>query len=55
MLPEMTTESLARKLIRKLNLECVRIIGNPQANVRKVNLPFHIFDDDNELITKIDK
>lgn len=54
-IPEVIAKNLAKKMIENLHLEGARIIGDPQAKVRKIEIPFHIFGDANDLITEMDK
>lgn len=54
-IPETTTEELAQYLIRKFNLNGVKILGNKDSKVRKVRIPFHVFGDVNDLITEVDQ
>lgn len=55
-LPETTAKDLANDMIKKLNLEGARIIGDPETKIRKVRIPsFHIFGDANDQITEMDR
>lgn len=54
-IPETTATDLANYLIKKMNLNGTRIIGKTDAKVSKVMIPFHVFGNANDDITKMDK
>lgn len=54
-IPQTTAKDLANFLIQKMNLNGTRIIGNPNAKVSKVTIPFHIFGDAKDDITDMDQ
>ena len=47
---EMTVKDLSKFLIERLNLNGVRIYGNPNRKVEKIRIAMHIFGDANEYI-----
>lgn len=53
-IPQTTAKNLAQYLIRKMNLTGTRIIGNPDALVSRVCIPFHVFGNANEDIKNMD-
>lgn len=54
-LPQMKASDLAQFLINKMNLRGTRIIGNPDAVVSNVCIPFHVFGNANDDIREMDK
>lgn len=54
-IPETTAEKLAKFLINRMNLRGTRIIGNPQAKVSHISIPFHVFGNANEDIVRMDE
>lgn len=54
-LPQTTVKDLAKFLIKKMNLRGTRIIGNTNASVSNITVPFHVFGNANEDITRMDE
>ncbi|SFK20840.1 Putative GTP cyclohydrolase 1 type 2, NIF3 family [Marinilactibacillus piezotolerans] len=53
-IPEIRAKNLVKKMIQCLNLKGGRIIGNPEAKIRRIEIPFHIFGNANDEIIKMD-
>lgn len=54
-IPEISAGELAAFLIERLNLNGVRLIGNPDRMVSRISVPFHVFGDANYAITLADQ
>lgn len=55
LLPEMSAEDVAKHLVEKLNLNGLRLIGDPQTKISKLHIPLHVMGDDNDKITYAEK
>ena len=54
-IPETTVSDLANYLVDTLNLNGVKIIGNPNHKIKNICIPMHVFGDANDLIEEADK
>ncbi|NLC96328.1 MAG: hypothetical protein GX675_02010 [Erysipelotrichaceae bacterium] len=54
-IPQISANNLAKHLIKKLGLNGLRLIGNNNAQISKVQIPLHMFGDDNDKIRFMDE
>ena len=56
-IPETTLENLAKDILKRLNLDGTRIVGDPQMKVKRVCLAAHFFggDGDRECLVQMEK
>lgn len=54
-LPETTAKNLAEYIIRKLNLNGIKILGDRNTKIKKVKIPMHVLGNDRDLIEESEK
>ena len=54
-IPETTVEELAEFLVKKLNLNGVKVIGNLDKKISRISVPYHVLGDANYAITLADE
>ncbi len=54
-IPAVSADIIAAQIIEKFQLEGLKIVGNLKTNVHRILFAAHIFGNDNELITQVDK
>ena len=54
-IPETTVKELARSLIRRLKLNGVKVIGDPDKKVSRIAIPFHVFGEAKKEIALADE